>query len=208
MALRVGIDFDNTIVCYDRIFYEAALEKELIPPHIPATKESVKDFLCSQNKESLWIELQGYVYGARMTETPPFPGVIDFFISAVKENLSIYIISHRTRYPYGGPKYDLHKSAFDWLNTYGFLNKNRIGLKQKNVFLKETKDSKLQKIADIGCTHFIDDLLEFLNLGGFPDKTEKILFSPALKPGAEPQGGRIKVFGSWNEISAYFELDN
>jgi len=27
--IKVGIDFDNTIVCYDNVFYYAALEKEL-----------------------------------------------------------------------------------------------------------------------------------------------------------------------------------
>ena len=41
----VGIDFDNTIVCYDSLFYNIALEKGLIPSNISKSKNSVRDYL-------------------------------------------------------------------------------------------------------------------------------------------------------------------
>ena len=63
----VGIDFDNTIVCYDDIFHREALDRELIPAATPARKEAVRDYLRQQDKEDLWIELQGYVYGPGIT---------------------------------------------------------------------------------------------------------------------------------------------
>ena len=32
--MRVGIDFDNTIVNYDGVFHSVAITEGLIPPHI------------------------------------------------------------------------------------------------------------------------------------------------------------------------------
>jgi hypothetical protein len=46
------------------------------------------------------------------------------------------------------------------------------------VFFAETKQGKLQQIADLGCTHFIDDLPEFLLEPDFPAGVERILFDP------------------------------
>ena len=36
--MRIGIDFDNTIACYDGVFHQAALERGLIPPILPTTR--------------------------------------------------------------------------------------------------------------------------------------------------------------------------
>jgi len=43
--MHIGIDFDNTIVCYDQIFHEAAVERDLIQPNLPASKQVVRDAL-------------------------------------------------------------------------------------------------------------------------------------------------------------------
>ena len=37
--MRIGVDFDNTIVCYDTLFHRLAVEEGLIPPDIPPRKE-------------------------------------------------------------------------------------------------------------------------------------------------------------------------
>ena len=36
--MRIGIDFDNTIVSYDELFYQIAQEKKLIPAELPVNK--------------------------------------------------------------------------------------------------------------------------------------------------------------------------
>ena len=41
--MLIGIDFDNTIVCYDRVFHKAALEKGLIPADLPPSKGRVRE---------------------------------------------------------------------------------------------------------------------------------------------------------------------
>ena len=35
---KIGIDFDNTIVVYNNLFYKIALEKKLIPAELPKNK--------------------------------------------------------------------------------------------------------------------------------------------------------------------------
>ena len=43
--MRIGIDFDNTIVDYEGAFHAAAMERGLITADLPKTKNSVRDFL-------------------------------------------------------------------------------------------------------------------------------------------------------------------
>lgn len=207
MKAVIGVDFDNTIVCYDQIFHEVAVERNLIPPSTPKTKESVRNYLRESDREYVWIEMQGYVYGARMKDVDPFPGVIDFFSAAERKGLSVYIISHKTRHPYMGPAYDLHKAAYEWLDLHGFLDKSRIVLGHERFFFEETKEKKLRRIADMGCSHFIDDLTEFLMEEGFPKGTEKMLFSPASGSDISSLKGELNIFRSWNEISRYFNIN-
>lgn len=64
--MRLGIDFDNTIVCYDELFHRVALEQGLIPADLPVNKSEVRNHLRRVGKEPLWTEMQGSVYGARM----------------------------------------------------------------------------------------------------------------------------------------------
>lgn len=199
----IGIDFDNTIVCYDDIFYRTALEKELIRPETPRTKEAVRNCLRAGGNEDAWTELQGYVYGARMKDVQPFPGAADFFTKALNSGLSVYIISHKTRHPYKGRQYNLHDAAYEWLDFNGFLDGGNIGLGCERVFFEETKEKKLDRIAVEKCTHFIDDLPEFLSEEGFPDNTKKILFAPNLQlESCIPDD--MTVLRSWDGISNYF----
>jgi transketolase len=175
----IGIDFDNTVVCYDQVFRKVAFERGAIPESTPASKNAVRDYLRRVGREDLWTELQGYVYGARMEEACPFPGVFDFFDSCRVKGHSVFIISHRTRYPYLGEKYDLHKAARDWIATNGFHDPHQIALPRDNVFFETTKQDKLVRIIEKACTHFVDDLPEFLEDPGFPNTVQRILFDPS-----------------------------
>lgn len=200
--LRVGIDFDNTIVCYDDIFYKVALEKGLIPADLPANKESVRDFLRSQGKEDLWTEMQGYVYGARMSDVVAFRGALECIEKLKANNIPLFIISHKTRHPYRGEAYDLHASARQWLKEHLLAGSDKAGLEMDHVFFKETKEEKLAQVSACGCTHFIDDLPEFFAEPSFPSATRKLLFSPSrnMKPS---QHKDLLIFASWGEITRF-----
>ena len=198
--MRVGVDFDNTIVCYDGLFHRVALEQGLIPADVPATKGAVRDYLRAAGKEDLWTEMQGYVYGARMLDAPPFPGVLDFFARCLRSGVRLCVISHKTRFPYAGARYDLHQSAQDWLELQGFFDPARLGLTPGRVHFKLTKREKLECIAREKCTHFIDDLPELLAEPGFPAGVERLLFDPA---GGGPDDARWRRFSTWKDLEGY-----
>lgn len=196
-TVLIGVDFDNTIVCYDELFRQVALERRLIPPTIPASKNAVREYLRRSDQEDQWTELQGYVYGARMQEARPFSGVLAFFARCRKSRLSVRIISHRSLHPYRGECYDLHQAAREWLAANGFFDVAGIGLEASDVWLELTKQDKLARIASTGCSHFIDDLPEFLAEPGFPAGVQKILFDPN---GVHPVQPAARCVGSWAAI--------
>jgi len=173
----LGIDFDNTIVCYDRAFYRCALAKSLIPPTVIPAKNEIRNYLRKNDQEEKWIELQGLIYGVYMHEAEPFPGVIDFFKKCSHLGITVFIISHKTRYPYRGTKYDLHKVTYEWINNQNFFSERNASLSDY-VFLELTKEEKIQRIIRQKCTHFIDDLPEFLSEFAFPSEVHRILFDP------------------------------
>ncbi len=189
----IGVDFDNTIVCCDQLFYEAAAEKKLIPSTVSITKGKVRDYLRQAGKEDAWTELQGYVYGVLIQKAAPFSGVLDFFKQCKKRQINVCIISHKTRYPFLGEKHDLHKAAISWLEKNGFYNL----LSRDRVYLELTKQAKLDRISQLECSHFIDDLPEFLLEPKFPSGVQKMLFDPN---GYQTNDNHYQRAGSWKEI--------
>ena len=199
----IGVDFDNTIVCYDGIFHRVALERGLIPADLPQDKTTVRDYLRKAGQEAAWTEMQGYVYGPRLIDAQPYPGVLDFFRAAVEQGVEVRIVSHKTKHPFLGEQHDLHAAAWGWLESRGFFDPERIGMRRDQVFLELTKESKHQRIGTLGCTHFIDDLPEFLLDPGFPAGIQRIHFDPckAAKPVAE-----LHAVQSWPQIISEFLL--
>lgn len=199
--MLIGVDFDNTIVCYDRLFHRLAAERGWIPPHLDAHKSSVRDYLRNEHREDDWTFLQGIAYGSRIDEAAAFPGVPEFFEHCRRRQLPICIISHKTRHPYRGPQFDLHEAARGWLRSHHFLADSGNGLSESQVFLEETKQAKLARIASTGCTHFIDDLPEFLLEERFPAGVCRILFDAANRHGGSP--GLLR-FTNWPDLQAHF----
>lgn len=186
--LRIGVDFDNTVVSYEGIFYKAALEKKLIPAELSPLKGAIRDYLFSLDKAKAWTELQGYVYGAKMDSAFPYQGVETFFSRCVKRQIPVFIISHKTEYPFLGPAYDLHKAAKDWLERQTF---------SPITFFELTPQAKFERIRQQECTVFIDDLPELLQNSAFPPNVHKILFDPHQ---FHSPSSAYKVATSWDEI--------
>jgi len=175
--MLIGLDFDNTIVRYDRVFHDVALEKGLIQTDIPVSKVAVRDVLRAQGLEEDWIAIQGYVYGCRMDEAEMFEGVIDTLEWAADAGHDCAIISHRTRHPYRGPAYDLHASAAAWVERH-LCADGRTFVSSDRVSFHETKAEKIDQIGRRKCDVFLDDLPEILAAETFPIQTRPILFDP------------------------------
>ena len=196
--MRLGIDFDNTIVSYHKVFHQVALESGLIPDDLPVTKLAVRDYLREMDKEDIWTEMQGYVYGARMDDAEPYAGVIDFLSWARDADMEMAIISHKTRHPFIGPKYDLHEAARKWVIDHVNDN-NGSFIKPDSVFFEITKSDKFQRITHFKCDYFVDDLPEIINADEFPEDTRGILFDPDGHHKATESCLQIR---SWTELKA------
>ena len=168
--MRIGVDFDNTIVSYDALFHRVALERNLIPSDLPSTKLSVRDYLRQAGKEDIWTEVQGYVYGARMDDAVAYPGAIDFFAWARTEGIDLAIVSHKTRYPFLGHPYNLHDAAREWV-TRLLIDRPRPLINEADVYFELTKQEKLARISGLSLDFFIDDLPEILLADGLDRKS-------------------------------------
>ncbi len=199
--MRIGIDFDNTIVSYDALFHKVALERTLIPPDLAPTKLSVRNHLRQTGKEDIWTELQGYVYGARMNDAAAYPGAIDFLAWARTEDAHLAIVSHKTRHPFLGHRYDLHHAAHGWVTRF-LIDRPLPLIRGEDVYFELTKEEKLARISELDLDFFIDDLPEILLAAGFPALTARILFDPDR---IHPADSRLAAFQSWNHIKQYFQ---
>lgn len=175
--MRIGIDFDNTIVSYDSVFHKVAREGGLIPGDLPVSKLSVRDHLRRTGREHIWIEMQGYVYGARMNDAEFYPGVLDFFRWAHENGVSPFIISHKTKHPFAGPNYDLHEAARAWMSEH-LRHGSEVFVKADAIYFELTMEEKLARIGFLQCGLFVDDLPEVLLAPAFPAGTEPLLFDP------------------------------
>lgn len=187
--MKIGIDFDNTIICYDQVFNAVGIEKGLVPEGLHVGKGFVRDYLRKAGKEKEWVWLQGYVYGTRLSDATPYDGIHNFLKYCKSIEIECVIVSHKTIYPYSGDTYNLHNAAFEWIKEQHF------GLE---TFFELTKENKVKRISELGCTVFIDDLPEFLTLPGFPVKLFKILFDPLKKYGETPSVNACAT--NWREI--------
>ena len=194
----LGLDFDNTIICYDDLFHKVALEKGLIPASLPKEKNIVRDYLRANCAEDEWTIIQGEVYGDRIMEAEPYEGMFDTLHQLTADNIPVYIISHKTREPYLGRKRDLHAAAREWLQRHNFLSPNGLNWNEDQFFFELTKERKVKRIIEIGCTHYVDDLIEILDL--LPDLINKILFSPNDSP--DVHNHNWSLLKSWKALPA------
>ena len=63
------------------------------------------------------------------------------------------------------------------MSTRGFFQAAGYGIAPDAVYFENTRQDKIARIAQVGCTHFIDDLEEVLSDPAFPSGVERILFS-------------------------------
>lgn len=202
MKYIIGVDFDNTILCYDNLLHKIAVERGLINPRIKKSKKHIRDKIRQlPDGEIEWQKLQAMVYGRRIGEAELIDGVWTFFRSCKRHNVKVYIISHKSEFA----KLDqtgtnLRAAALSWMAKNKFFETNGLGLWQKDVYFESTRQEKIERIKKIQCTHFIDDLEETFLEDTFPTGIEKIFYMPHTEHSAV-QG--VRVAASWKEIKDY-----
>jgi hypothetical protein len=197
--MRIGVDFDNTIVTYDDVFASAAGSFAAIAPGVGRQKREIRDYLRSlPDGELTWQRLQGHVYGKGMPEASLFAGVGKFLHRCRAEHAEIVIVSHKTEFGHHDPdRVNLRDAARGWMTAQGFFADDGYGIPAANLFFETTRAEKLRRIASLNCNCFIDDLEEVLDDPDFPPGVTRILFSQAALPGHPPS---YAVCRSWDEI--------
>ena len=211
--MRIGVDLDNTIICYDALFHALALERGWIAPARPARpvrKDAVRRAVrLLPDGDEKWQALQAEAYGPRLASAALFPGVVDAFRLWREQGREIFVISHKTRRSSAG--YDLHAAARAFLAESALMREGLLA--EQDLFFCPSRREKLERIARLGCDVFIDDLPEVLNEPGFPAGVRKILFAPeeasSGRPGDAPDSVpdvrdcSALIFRSWAEAAAW-----
>ena len=184
-GLRIGIDFDNTIINYDDVFCAAAKRGGLIGADFSGSKQAVRDAIrLLPNGELAWQRLQGQVYGKSIGEAKLVNGVEPFLRRAQAECSTVVIVSHKTEYGHFDPdRVNLRTAALDWMGGQGLFSA-ACGIAREDVYFESTRTDKLKRIAALSLTHFIDDLEEVLTDPDFPPRVERILFANAAPAAA------------------------
>ena len=197
--IKLGLDFDNTIVCYNRAIAVLADELFDLPPEVPRTKLGLRDHLRGANREPEWTAFQGELYGPGMSHAEPFDGAIETMLQMVAAGHDLVIVSHRSRRPYAGEPHDLHSAAHNWvaerLQSAGLFAED-----DESVNFLETLEEKVARIDELGCQAFLDDLPEVLRSPGFPAGAMGILFDPSGIAHAPEGQHRISKWAELNTV--------
>jgi len=198
--MKIGIDFDNTLACYDATFIRLAREMGLPVDSTVRSKRGVKQLVqASPDGELVWQRMQGQVYGRLMHGATLFPGVMEFLQLARQRGHEVVIVSHKTEFGHFDESHvPLRQAALQWLQAQGFFEAARGGLTPQGVYFESTRADKAARIADLACTHFIDDLSEVFEEPLFPQSACKILFQPG---GAPCSRAGLTVLASWRGIT-------
>ena len=192
---KIGLDLDNTIIIYDKLFKKLAVEKNLVPNNIKPLKTNIRNFLKEKGQENEFTILQSIVYGERISEAELAQGIQDFLKEKSKK-FEFFIISHKTKYPIKGEKYNLREAARSFLREKKIIGLKNFQIKEDNLYFENTIDDKLKRIEMIGCNYFIDDLPKILQ--GVNSRIIKILYDPNKIYDSE---NRFLKFSNWGKFS-------
>ncbi len=167
------------------------------------TKRTVRDRIRRlPDGETEWQKCQALLYGPRIGEAVLIEGVARFFELCRQRGVKVYVVSHKTEFSrYDSTCTNLRTAALQWMTAHGFFDPARLGLAKDDVFFAATRQEKIDRIASLSCTDFIDDLEETFLEASFPERTTRILYEPGRESPAPPG---IVWMNSWQEVSEYF----
>jgi len=194
--MRIGLDFDNTIISYDEVFQQAAKRMGLIDPDLQGGKKAVRDAIrLRPDGETDWQKLQGFVYGKGISAAKLVHGVDQFLTRCKAEGYPVVIVSHKTEFGhYDSDRVNLRDAALSWMESQGLLSG---GFGIEKVYFESTREEKLGRIASLGFTYFVDDLEEVLTDPGFPRSVSGLLYAEGSAVRADAP---YMICPSWRHI--------
>lgn len=198
MGIRIGLDFDGTIVVHDDVLHRHAVALYGLPPEVPARKDAVREWLrANAPGEDGWIALQRHAYGLRLGEAAVAPGLPEFLDEIRDAGVEVAIVSHKTRLSVARPAVDLHAAALAWLEDNGFFAGGH-AIRREDVFFEPTRSAKIGRIVSTRCVLFVDDLPEVFEDPGFPPDVERWLYAAAAPA---PAARGVTAFSDWRLVA-------
>ena len=148
--MKIGIDFDNTIAKYDKLFINVALSEGFIDGELSDyDKIALRDYLRKQpDGETSWMKLQGLVYGQYMSAAELMPSFARFLMKCNARSYQVYVVSHKTEFGhFDTNNVSLRTEAMKWMTNKRFFDVEYLNLKQGNVFFANNRDDKVAKIT-------------------------------------------------------------
>ena len=204
----IGIDLDNTIIDYRNAFWKTALSIGILSERdrnsfsvengwVPGKNQIKHKLTSEEDNDFKWESLQGKVYGRYIQNASIYPGIFNFLLHSRKRGVKVYIISHKTEFGHHDTvKTPLRKAALNFLHQNELLSGD-YGILEKDVFFLDTRREKVNKIAELNCSYFIDDLPEVFEEENFPGTTKRILFDIRCEHAMNC------TFNSWWGINEY-----
>ena len=145
MNTKIGIDLDNTIVCYDSVFKYVSKKFTKNSTVKTIDKKKFKSKILESNGLKKWKEIQALIYGKYIKDAEIFPGFLEFAVQSKLRGSELFIVSHKTKYGhFDSRKILLREKALKWMENKGFFDQNYIGFNKKNVLFANTRNEKIR----------------------------------------------------------------
>ncbi|MDA1260201.1 MAG: hypothetical protein O3A20_06215 [Planctomycetota bacterium] len=152
--MRIGLDFYNTLICYDPVFSELARARGWAAG--AGSKRSVKERLMKEHGNDLrWQALQAEAYASEIISAKPFPGAVEFSRRALQEGYGLFIVCRKIDSSHFDPSVRLRLWAKRWIAKH-------LRVAPSRCYFESTRAAKVKRVTDLKLDLFIDDLEEVL----------------------------------------------
>jgi phosphoserine phosphatase len=206
MNRHLGIDLDHTLIRYDQLLLDCALDAGWYEgPALDkkALKDHLRETLGEDPGERAWQTIQSQAYGPRIQQAELFPGALETLEELRAKGWRISIVSHKSSHSHQHPEIAFHQPALEFLNSTSFLNK--LNLSENSVFFTPDRNEKLAKIRELELDFFVDDLTEVLADPAFPARTHALHFGRGDWPFAFPHWQDLRLF--FHVLDEYLPMD-
>ena len=193
---NLGIDLDNTIIDYSTSIINLAKIEYGI--NLKANTDLKKDFkrlIISKFNENEWTRAQGLLYSEYMNLANLYDGFLPNLAELKTTFDNVYIVSHKTKFPYIGSEIDIREKAMNWIMENIVSDVGMPIFRENHVYFESTINEKIQRISERECKIFIDDLPDILVK--LPFNLEGILFGTRTN-----EVSHIN-FDNWHDLVRY-----
>jgi len=142
------------------------------------TLQDLKEFYrLRRDYQEEWKVVQEWLYTEGLNHASVNVGAWNLIEKLRSQNAELFIVSHKTPES-TAKKVDLIQPARKWIKE-NLSNVPELGA--NHIYFEATRKSKVKRIASLGLTHFVDDLLEVLQEENYPKNIKSFWLSVDTK---------------------------